>query len=46
LQISLSNNSSIDTNKLKSFGLDQIKNVKIADSLSYSGIELDHYKPI
>lgn len=38
--MSLSNNSSVDINKLKSHGLDQIKNVKIADSLSYSGIEL------
>lgn len=37
LQMSLSNGSSIDTNNMKAFGLDQIKNIKIADSLSYSG---------
>ena len=42
--MSLSNNSSLDENKQKTFGLSQLKNLKIADSLSYSGVELEPYK--
>lgn len=41
LQMSLSNNSSLDGNKGKGYGLDQLKNLKIADSLSYSGADLE-----
>lgn len=57
--MSISNNSSLDDNLIKNqektrnksgvgFGLDQLKNLKIADSLSYSAVDLEPYiyKPV